>query len=234
MNNAPTETDYRRLLTDGIVVPDANVFLNLYRYNEQTRNDLFAVLRGVGDRLWVPHQVLIEFWRNREAVLQDPRDTSITIKELASQRDKAIGTFRSWANRVSLRSERTAELTEVLTQAFTAITSGVSELADNNASDFARDTNQDPVLQKLEPIMRGRVGAGLSKDERAEAIAEAKLRADSKTPPGYKDSGKDLIASAGDYLVWHQTMRQAELEKRDVLFITGDVKEDWSIIQNPM
>jgi hypothetical protein len=91
----PTEADYRRLLTDGIVVPDANVLLNLYRYNEQTRNDLFLVLRALGDRLWVPHQVVVEFWRNREAVLQDPRDISITIRELTSQRDKAINTFRS-------------------------------------------------------------------------------------------------------------------------------------------
>jgi hypothetical protein len=223
----PTEADYRRLLTDGIVVPDANVFLDLYRYNEQTRNDLFSVLRVLGDRLWVPHQVVVEFWRNREAVLQDPRDISITIRELTSQRDKAINIFRSWANRVNLREQRTAELIDVLTHAFTTVTGGVSELSDDDAVDFARNTNRDPVLLELEPIMRGRVGAALNKDEYREAVAEAKRRADSKIPPGYKDSGKDLIASAGDYLVWLQTIHQAKLLKRDVLFVTGDVKEDW-------
>lgn len=223
----PTEADYRRLLTDGIVVPDANVLLNLYRYNEQTRNDLFLVLRALGDRLWVPHQVVVEFWRNREAVLQDPRDISITIRELTSQRDKAINTFRSWANRVSLRQERAAELIDVLTQAFTTAADGVSELSDDEAVDFARNTNRDPVLLELEPIIRGRVGAALNKDEHSEAAAEAKRRTDSKIPPGYRDSGKDLIASAGDYLVWLQTIRQAMLQKRDVLFVTGDVKEDW-------
>lgn len=47
----PSDADYRSLLTDGLVVPDTNVFLNLYRYNEQTRDDLFTVLRGLGDRL---------------------------------------------------------------------------------------------------------------------------------------------------------------------------------------
>ncbi len=35
----PTEVDYRRLLTSGLVVPDTNVFLNLYRYNDETRTD---------------------------------------------------------------------------------------------------------------------------------------------------------------------------------------------------
>ena len=44
-----TDADYRNLLTDGLVVPDTNVFLNLYRYNEQTRNDLFTVMSGLGD-----------------------------------------------------------------------------------------------------------------------------------------------------------------------------------------
>jgi hypothetical protein len=36
----PTEDDYRRVFTEGLVVPDSNVLLNLYRYNEQTRSDL--------------------------------------------------------------------------------------------------------------------------------------------------------------------------------------------------
>lgn len=223
----PTDEDYRRLLTEGIVVPDANVFLNLYRYNEQTRDDLFAVLRRLGDRLWVPHQVVAEFWRNREAVLLDPRATSITIKELATQRDKAIGIFRSWANRVSLGQQRADQLVAVLDQAFAAVISGVTELAENDATNFARDTSLDPVLQELEPIMRGRVGAALAKEERTQALKDAKQRAESKIPPGFKDSGKEPIAAAGDYLVWLQTIQWAKTQKRDVLFVTGDVKEDW-------
>ena len=56
-----TEAEYRHLLTDGLVIPDTNVFLNLYRYNEQTRSDLLTVLNGLGNRLWVPRQVMEEF-----------------------------------------------------------------------------------------------------------------------------------------------------------------------------
>jgi hypothetical protein len=223
----PTEADYRRLLTDGIVVPDTNVFLNLYRYNIQTRSDLFAVLMALGDRLWIPHQVAVEFWRNREAELQDPRDISITVRDLASQRDKSISIFRTWANRVDLREERTAQLVGVLTQAFATIITAVTELADNDALDFSRNTNKDAVLLALEPIMRGRIGSALDKHEYAEAIVEAKRRADSKIPPGFKDSGKGPLLSAGDYLVWLQIIRHAKIEQRDVLFVTGDTKEDW-------
>ena len=35
----PTSDDYRHLLTEGLVVPDTNVLLNLYRYNAQARGD---------------------------------------------------------------------------------------------------------------------------------------------------------------------------------------------------
>lgn len=61
----PTEADFRALLTGGIIVPDTNILLNLYRYNEQTRSDFLSVLNALGDRLWVPRQVIVEFWRNR-------------------------------------------------------------------------------------------------------------------------------------------------------------------------
>jgi hypothetical protein len=44
----PTEADYRSLLRKGLVVPDTNVFLNLYRYNERTRNDFLSVLNALG------------------------------------------------------------------------------------------------------------------------------------------------------------------------------------------
>lgn len=57
----PTDEDYRSLLMQGTVVLDTNVLLNLYRYNTRTRTDLVAVLERLEDRLWVPHQVMVEF-----------------------------------------------------------------------------------------------------------------------------------------------------------------------------
>lgn len=70
-----------------LVVVDANVLLNLYRYNESTRDDLLGLLDKLGDRLWAPHQVLHEFWRNRLNVLAR-RDTAANqaLNALAKQR----------------------------------------------------------------------------------------------------------------------------------------------------
>jgi hypothetical protein len=223
----PTDTDYQDLLTKGLVVLDANVFLDLYRYSERTRRDLFEVLRSLENRLWVPHQVMAEFWRNRESRLQDPRDTAKTASELSTACEQVVGTFRAWSNRVGLEGRRRDELTGALTEAFDQVIAGVNELADDDANHFARDTNSDPILTDLEPILQGGVGPALDKTTYLKALDEAKRRVQAKEPPGYKDAGKAGVFAAGDYLVWLQTLLEAKQRKQDVLIVTGDVKEDW-------
>jgi hypothetical protein len=53
----PTDADYMRVLTAGLVIPDTNVLLNLYRYNADTRADLFAVFEKLGNRLWTTSSI---------------------------------------------------------------------------------------------------------------------------------------------------------------------------------
>lgn len=223
----PTDSDYHALLTGGIVVFDTNALLNLYRYNEQTRRDLFDVMRALGDRLWVPHWVMTEFWRNRETVLQDPRNTVGTLRDLSSHRDRTLATLHGWANRVGLPGENVDGLTKTLAESFNTVEEGVKRLAYEEAAEFVRDTNKDPVLAELEPILRGCLGPPLDREAHKRALAEAKLRAEEQRPPGFKDSGKPAERAAGDYLIWVQVLQEAQSKQRDVLIVTGDVKEDW-------
>jgi len=222
-----TTDDYRRVFSSGMVVPDANVLLNLYRYTEQARNDLLSVLERLGDQLWVPHQVLVEFWRNREIVLQDPRDTDKTAKEMSDVRDRTLASFRAWTNRVSLPAEQSTALSEALSAGFDAVIDGVDRFSDASAADSARDTDKDPVLKRLEPILSGRVGNQLDDESYSAAIQEGLRRVDQREPPGYMDKKKEDRGAAGDYLVWEQVLIEAERRHADVVFVTGDVKEDW-------
>ena len=41
------------------------------------------------------------------------------------------------------------------------------------------------------------------------------------------DKSKSDDSAVGDYLVWEETLLEAEQRKLDVLVVTGDVKEDW-------
>jgi PIN like domain len=224
----PTADDYRHVLTEGLVVPDTNVLLNLYRYNAQARGDLFAVLDGLGERLWVPHQVLVEFWRNRESALRDPPDTAMkAVEELKGHCQRAIGVMRRWAHQVSLPDDRVAELETALDDGFATVTNAVEDLIERKDEGPAWDTSQDPVLRELERILRGRVGDPLDEKAHKDALVEGKRRVVAGLPPGFKDKQKGDEAATGDFLVWAQVLREAERRKCDVLLVTGDVKEDW-------
>jgi hypothetical protein len=223
----PTGADYERALTTGLVVPDANVLLNLYRYTAQARDDLLSVLERLADRLWVPHQVLDEFWRNREAVLRDPRDTEKSVRAMSDARDKAVNTFRAWANRVSLPQAQSVELAESLAAGFDAVINGIDRFSDATATQSARDTDKDSVLARLEAILAGRVGSRLAAKDLDAAVSEGLRRVEHRVPPGYLDKHKDEDGAAGDYIVWEQVLREAVQRRCDVLFVTGDVKEDW-------
>jgi len=223
----PTGEEYRRLLTDGLVVPDTNVLLNLYRYHDQTRDDLLSVLNALGNQLWVPHQVVAEFWGSREAVLKDPRGTENVTEELQKHGNMAENSLRAWANKMGLPGRRKDELIEMLSRAFCSVTERVHQYAGDNAERYARDTNEDPVLNKLDLILKGRVGPPLSETDRMEAVKEAERRAKVKVPPWYMDAAKGKGNAAGDYLVWVQILREARRRRTDVLLVTADLKEDW-------
>ena len=223
----PTIDDYREIFAGGIVAIDANVLLNLYRYAPEGRDDLLTVLRQLGDQLWVPHQALEEFWRNRENILRDPREAGQTESKLKAVRDSNVQMLETWANRVSLPAGKEEELTALLREGLDAVVVQVREFADAQAAEWAKDTAKDSVLAALREIVDGRVGEEMDVDRKKAAIAEGLKRCEAGVPPGFKDKSKDKEEAVGDYLVWEQVLCHAAACDRDVLFVTGDLKEDW-------
>jgi hypothetical protein len=83
----------------------------------------------------------------------------------------------------------------------------------------------------LEALLRAHLAAQPDDDQWTSAVQEGKRRAAAKEPPGYLDAGKDESSlpegAAGDYLVWAQAVGEATRRDADLLFVTGDEKEDW-------
>lgn len=83
----PKPEDIKRIWANSIVVLDANVLLSLYRYSSRTRNKLLALMNKYKDKLWLPHQVGLEFYRNRLKVIDDSERAYDNIYSLI---DKSI------------------------------------------------------------------------------------------------------------------------------------------------
>lgn len=220
--------DYERVLKDGMVVMDTNAILNLYRYTNEARKELFEVLRSLRERLWVPDQVAREFWRNREAAASDlDYFGDELVEELQEARLQIERSLRTWANRVALQREHLQALLDSLDPAFRPVLDKVQDIAGSRSEGRSRNTYEDPVLLELQDVLVGKVGEPMEAAEHEEAITEGLRRVEAKIPPGYKDKKKEDRRAAGDYLVWAQTVKEARNRRCEVLLITGDVKEDW-------
>ncbi|WP_329172529.1 PIN domain-containing protein [Streptomyces decoyicus] len=224
----PTAADFTTVLMDGLVAPDANVLLNLYRYTEQARADLLDALGALGERLWVPHQVLVEFWRNRESTISDAQSTSTkAAQEMSGHAGQAVQTLRTWANRVALSDEEFGELRDRLNELFDEVRKKITEVGEGEWQHISHDTSTDPVIARLEQALAGRVGASFAAEEGTELVGLGLKRVEQRVPPGYMDAKKDGDGAVGDFFVWEQVLREASRRQCDVLFVTADAKEDW-------
>ncbi|MFF3358849.1 PIN-like domain-containing protein [Streptomyces sp. NPDC002917] len=233
----PTAADYERLMRSGLIVLDTNVLLDLYRMNHRVRADMLTVLDSLQDRLWIPHQVVEEFWRNQQqdGLLGHHEDRASQAKQtLAKARENIRQAINRWAKEVHLSDDapirrKLEEGSVGLGSAIEVLSGLIDEQASSDEVPGSADTNRDPVIQGLESLLQGRIGAPMSDADRHAAIATAKSRAAIKQPPGFRDfeEGKPDPAAAGDYLVWVQLMEEAKRRGIDALFVTRDLKEDW-------
>lgn len=225
----PTTAEYEAVLTRGVVVLDTNALLNLYRYTARVRTSLLAVLSALGDRLWEPDQVMVEFWRNREAALRDYGSAERDFQDKTSAAQKAtVEAIHNFAKRVALNDTSKKPLIDSVEKVYSNLAKSFKEaMADSGTSKVTRDTNTDVVLLSLEPILDKRVGDPFDPESHKSAISEAEKRIKQQIPPGYEDSSKAGDHAAGDYLVWSQIIAEAKERTSDVLLVTGDIKDDW-------
>jgi hypothetical protein len=55
-----SDDEISKLWREGIVVFDTNMLLNVYRYNDETRDRFFEILDRLTTRIWIPYQVALD------------------------------------------------------------------------------------------------------------------------------------------------------------------------------
>ncbi len=222
--------DIRDALREGMLVLDTNVLLNLYRYNDKTVDDLLKVASAARSRLFVPHQVVNEFWRNRQSVIASlgtaSKDAqSALLKNSVSTKDA----IARWAKSVAIPDVERDVLLADVERFFSVLRTRIGDEPVRVSTHTATDS--DALLVKIAALVEGAVGEALSAEEWEEAVAEGERRVENLIPPGYMDVEKlesDLPEGAsGDYLVWRQLLTEGTSRQCDCVLITADTKEDW-------
>lgn len=230
-HRAPGDAELTDALDTALVSLDANVLLGFYRYPEEFGTALIDELSHYGDRVFVSHQALAEFWRNRTSALADrARAKSEAEKQLSSNERSTSNAIEQWGKKVALEDADLDQARAIVARQFELLTKLVED-AHADDREIYPSTDQDPIVKSLERLLSGRVGAPLSDDEWRDAVDEGKRRHREQIPPGYKEKPdeKERLAEgvSGDYLVWLQSIQAASVRGLDLLILTSDVKEDW-------
>ena len=220
---ANDSADLKRLWDDGLIVLDTNVLLNLYRYSESTKKEFIEIFFKLKDRLWIPHQVAKEYFKNRLKVISDQAKTY----------DDAIAGLKELRGKFENPKQHPFVSSAVLGDCIKSFDVIIGELAANK-SRHDQITHDDDIKAALAEIFEGKVGEPFQDAELEEVIIEGAARYKDKIPPGFKDAGKgggdtlaDRLAPYGDYVVWRQLLGQAKSLPSNVIFVSGDFKEDW-------
>lgn len=219
---APAEMS--QIWNECLFVLDANVLLSLYRYSDSTRAELLRVFDSLKDRLWIPHQVAFEYLNNRLSV----------IGEQIRHYDDAVKKTEALRKSLESSNQHPFVSTALLKRCADVFDGLDNELQSNKKIHDARIVG-DEIKEAIEGIFAGRVGTGYSKERTEEIIVSGKARYDERIPPGFHDVKKggdsplfaDRCRPYGDYIVWLQIIEKAKQEKKPVVFVTGDVKDDW-------
>ena len=87
--------------------------------------------------------------------------------------------------------------------------------------------DDDEILDSLLILFNGRVGIPLTEDEISDIKEEGKKRYESKVPPGFCDNNKSESEKYSDLIIWKEIINYSKSNKKNIIFITDDKKEDW-------
>jgi 5-methylcytosine-specific restriction endonuclease McrA len=245
-----SDNEFSELWKNCIFVLDTNVLLNLYRFPQEARDDLLRVLDRVKDRLWIPHQVALEYQENRLTVIAEQIKKFNDVKGLIQNMQK---NFENELNNLQLRKRHAYinpdKLTAIVQQAFDEY---LKELDKYQKKQIDLHSSDDPIRDRIETLVDSRIGAQPTAKQLEEIYTEGKARYDRKQPPGYLDANKSqndkeenknrdtylhksLVFKRiyGDLILWRELIEECKrITAQHVIFITDDEKDDWWWIIN--
>lgn len=219
-----SEDKKKDIWANGIIVLDTNIWLHLYRMPSKQRNDFLRILNDVTiiDRLWVPHQVAEEFFRNRLEVIFDQVRTADEVTEkleklIESEFQKVfnkIGQYHPIIDRKAWKD------------AFHKTFIRLRKKSEKNKVGYNFSFDNDELLPRILNLFEGSVGDPLPNVE--DVVREADKRFKEGIPPGFCDSKKDGPDKGyGDFFIWKQLLEKTSKSKQHTVFVTDDMKVDW-------
>jgi PIN like domain len=184
---------------------DANVLLNLYGSPLLVVDQFDEYLTFLSDRFYLTDQVVLEFYRNREKVINQARNSVLALNEVLTSIPAAF----------SVKAH--ADLTKLM------------ETEAKNLDKFLADGDRvekiisDAVGDRIDPPLKDVISLYSDIDRRYLA----------NIPPGFADvAEKEDYKKYGDAILWLQVIEHQKRTKKPLVLVTSDTKYDWWIKDN--
>ena len=225
----PTKEEFDSLWDNCIFSFDTNILLNIYRYTPKTRERFFDILDKLQERIWLPYQAAYEYQEERLNVIsQQLKPYSELQKSLNDHLEKFQEILEKYSKRHSFSDFVDArQIVGTIERAYKRVN---KVLTDSN-SNYPNLLDQDDFRENLTDLFDDRVGQPYSEEDLAKIYKDAEKRFKDSSPPGYMDSRgsnkKEPPECYGDVIIWFQLIDYARDQKKPLIFVTDDQKEDW-------
>ncbi|MBD2823513.1 PIN-like domain-containing protein [Xenorhabdus szentirmaii] len=215
---------------------DTSALLNLYRYTKKSTDEFIKAISYFENNIWLPYIVALEYQTNRIKVLkQQTKIFNDLLTRSQKFKDEILGLF-SGREHHSIEYRKISNLIDGFKSEFDEY---IIE-SEKNHPDYIIN---DPIQNKIMNIFDKKTGSIPSSDYLEKAYKEAESRFEYNIPPGFKDKKNkenefktygDLVIKSkySDFLIWKEIINHAEKEKKMVILVTDDRKEDWCRIEN--
>ena len=151
--------DYEKLWDNCTFIFDTSVLLNLYRFNDETKEIFLDVIEKIGDRKWIPYQVGYEYHNNRINVIKEINDKA---EELKSGVEKDIANIETKLKTLfdrtkDVKRDRNSTL-EKLEDAKKVINRSLSNSCKKAKEKFDKLNLNDDIKDKISELFDKKIG----------------------------------------------------------------------------
>ena len=219
---------------------DTNILIKLYSYQPSTVKDFFSILEKLGDRIWLPHQVGLEFQNRRLSIKASEKkkfkDLNNDIESILKI-EKEVGKkfLKGRFPELDMATQDLFQGIEKLLEDYRKVVKKCDELQPSIRT-------HDGIREKIDKYFDKRVGESYSQEELEKIYSEGEERYKNNIPPGFGDSSKDedkdycyrgrwYKRKFGDLIIWKQIIDKSLSDNiENIIFITDDEKADWWFI----
>lgn len=152
-------SDYREAIKNSLIVLDTNILLGLYRFTPVARAELFNFLSEIQGRLWVPNQVVGEYYQRRiDAIKEHISLYNEVPKAISDHKAKIITEIRNFANRCSLSSSEKDQLISPVEASIKDVPEKIKTHEEKFDLTLEKVVNADPILSALAQLLDGKTG----------------------------------------------------------------------------